>query len=380
MKSVQANHRSLLVPLARIGMWFLILVPLMAVAQETSRPSEDPPVQSATGSETAPAAASPEEQRTKSEKDEELPQEFEPDRLIPFQQSQVELPRWQERERSEILNRLRPANQGGGLFPPQIWPMQPTPGLEPLSPDYGHSMNGQETAPAGVLSPEWAAVYFEKHPDQAFLDPQHLLDGPEAVEMESRVRRWLNGDIHFRTTLLVFGPGQKLPAGLDIDTLMRRWFENTSPGLLVFYYFQEPDRTQAVFSAGAARRFPVEQLDAVMTDCIRDARRTEGGTAQLQRFCYKAAVRLHQLAFPGSLGSGRREGSSGIPAWQCLLLVGVMAVMVAGPWLLFRRRRVATPHSPVFLPMQDFHPRLGAPHCGGCSAVLTFPPVRRKSG
>ncbi|RYD27317.1 MAG: hypothetical protein EOP86_24715 [Verrucomicrobiaceae bacterium] len=348
----------------------------MAVAQDASGPCEGQPVQSATASETAPAAR-PEEQRAKSEKEEELPQEFEPDRLIPFQQSQVELPGWQERERAEILNRLRPANQGGGLFPPQIWPVQPAPALEPLPAEHGE----QGTAPAGVLSPEWAAVYFEKRPDQALLDPQHLLDGPEAVEMESRVRRWLNGDIRFRTTLLVFGPGQKLPAGLDIEALMRRWFESTSSGLLVFYYFQEPDRTQAIFSAGAARRFPAERLNAVMTDCIRDARRTEGGTAQLQRFCYKAAVRLHQLTSPESMGSGHKQDSSGIPAWQCLLLVGVMAVMVAGPWLLFRRRRrVSIPDGPVFLPVQDFYPRLGAPHCGGCSAVLTFPAVRRKSG
>lgn len=332
-----------------------------------------------------------EDARGNPEGEEELPEELQPDQVIPWQPSQIRLPlSWQEKERTEILNGERPPNQGGGLFPPAIWPLEPEPALEPLT-SQSQAERG-ETAPAlpgdpgreeegSVLSPELTKAYFGKRPESVFLDPQHLLKPENAREIESLARRWLNTDFPFKTTLMIFGRDQRIPAEVDAEALMRQWSESAADSLLVFYYYHQPERTKAVFSAGSTRRFTPEQLSVAMLAAMREAGRAEGGLEQLERFCYKTTVRLHRLAKSGPLpgahpakAGGHRERSR---AW---VLSGTAVFAAALLILLTRKRRrkagkVEAP--PVLLPEQDLHPRLGAAHCGGFSAVLTFTPARR---
>ena len=63
--------------------------------------------------------------------EEELPELF-PEQTIPWHETLLELPAWMEQEIDEIKVRTRPANQGGGLFPGEVWPTLPEPALDPL--------------------------------------------------------------------------------------------------------------------------------------------------------------------------------------------------------------------------------------------------------
>ncbi|MES2708693.1 MAG: hypothetical protein V4726_19010 [Verrucomicrobiota bacterium] len=353
-----------------------------SVRNQPSHAQDDPAAMDGKPSSPEESAARPEDQRRNTEGDEELPAEFQPERIIPFQQSQVELPDWRGREYSEISGGLRPANQGGGLFPLEIWPLQPAPPLAPLPPPPENpgvltppqGTESENRTPSGVLSPELAARYFARRPDRVLVDPQHLLDAAETGEMESRVQRWLNAECVFKTTLLVFGPGQKLPAEVDSDALMRQWFNAAPDALLVFYYYEQPERTKVMFAPGGARRFSEDQLTAAMVSAIRQAGRAEGGLAQLERFCYKTTVLLHRLAraTPPSAPRPARRGSHAVRGWTWAVLGTAVLVAVLRAVQKRRQARGKVEAPPVFLPEEDFQTRLGAPHCGGFAAVLTF--------
>lgn len=325
--------------------------------------------------------------RSRQEGEEELPAEFEPNQVIPFDQSRLGLPGWQETGRHEAPRRQHFANQGGGLFPPEIWPLQSGAAAQT---DFHGNGGGQEPASgapaAGPLGQKQLDGYFARKPDQVFLDPQQLLPPVIREEMESRVRRWLNADGPFRTTVMLFGPGQQLPPSVDAEAILRQWAGSGVQSLnqvLVFYYLNEPDRTKVVFSAGTSSRFPEVRLAEAVTSAVRAAGRVEGGQAQLERFCYKVTVHLHRLAQaqPGAGGVRARK-----PFWRgqhpaVLAVAGAVAAAVL--WGMLRKRRNSGKGGkalpvPVLLPEQDFHTRLSAPHSGGLAAVITFPPLNHR--
>lgn len=325
--------------------------------------------------------------RPRMEGEEELPAEFEPDQVVPFDQSRLGLPGWQEAERLEILRRQRPANQGGGLFPAEIWPIQPVPAVPVLK--TGSQEHAAAPLPTGMLSQPVLDLYFARRPDRVFCDPQGVLPPGVREEMESRVRRWLNTEGPFRATVLLFGPGQQLPPAVDAQSVLNQWVGDGAQSanhLLVFYYFNEPGRTSVVFSEGTAARVPAAGLAEAMSSAARAAGRVEGGLPQLERFCYKTTVHLHRLAQVRP-AEGGQAGRSSVSVWRMRFLAAtgfvLAAVMV---WILAGRGKTrksrgredakegsrALP-SPVLLPEQDLYPRLNAPHAGGLASVISFP-------
>jgi hypothetical protein len=309
-----------------------------------------------------------------------------PETIIPWHGSLLELPQWMSREAAEMDYRIRPANQGAGLFPAEVWPLQPEPVLGPLIWDDALAGNPSpprlrnNTAAPVALGPEIMALYMAQPPNGVFVDPQHLAPGGE---LESLVQRWLNDQCVFRTTVLLFGEGQQFPADFDPQALRRQWFGENAEALLVFYFQHEPERTLAIFGPEARTRYGADVLRSVVDAAVIEAGRVSGGTEQLERFCYKMSVRLHWLARANPPGSGANlpgdapEVASG--GWRKAgAAVLAAAGLTAGAWWLFltwqRRRRAAHAEvpAPVFLPEVEFEPRLGAPHSGGFSSMITF--------
>ncbi len=314
--------------------------------------------------------------------------EFLPDNPIPWHDSLLGLPGWMRQELTEIRDRIRPANQGGGLFPPQIWPLQPEPVQGPLILDSslpGEGDSGLALDPRAVvpLGPGLMGRYTMQQPVGVLVDPQQLIQDRSGGQMESLVQRWLNDQCVFRTTLLVFGPGQQLPSDFDPQALRRQWAGETDDSLLVFYFYEQPERTLAIFGHGACATYTAAVLRSIVDASVVEAARVSGPTEQLERFCYKMSVRLHWLARspPAKLVD---TGVSGNPSrrWWGNMAVSVAilgALGLAAGFGVVRLIRSRRPRSegghdgPFLLPETEPCPRFGAPHSGGFSAVITFP-------
>ena len=238
-----------------------------------------------------PAAQSsaPEEERDRpTGEPEELP-ELIPEQTIPWHDSLVELPLWMNQERMEIESRTRPANQGGGLFPPEVWPLQPGPELAPLVRDdqpvaAPPPEPGQEPV---TLGPELMALYTARPPAGVFIDPQHLVQGRSSGVMESLVQRWLNDQCPFRTTVLVFGAGQQLPADFDPQALRRQWFPDSPAALLVFYFHHQPERTLAIFGSEARGTYGEGVVRSVVDAAVTEAGRVREARSSWNGFVIK---------------------------------------------------------------------------------------------
>lgn len=318
--------------------------------------------------------------------EEELP-ELLPEQTIPWHESLLELPAWMEQEIDEIKVRTRPANQGGGLFPGEVWPTLPEPALDPL---LWNTATGSEIAQTILaeapvpLSPELMKLYEAVQPERVFLDPQNLVQGRSA-DMESLVQRWLNDQCPFRTKVMIFGRGQQLPSDLDPQSLRRQWFGESDDSLLVLYFLDEPQRTLSIFSQEACSIYSERALRATGEAAVNEASRVPGSLEQLERFCYKMSVRLHWLK-PLSPEKALLTSTS-VPGsrfqWLKPLLWFTATTTALGGFCLLvqmglRRHRAAERGAgPVLFPEFDSTPRLGAPHAGGFSAVINFSPLQR---
>ena len=306
--------------------------------------------------------------------------------LTPWHDSLLNLPGWMPVEDAEINQRTRPANHGAGLFPPQVWPQQPEPALGPLLLDIAPVIPAApvvQSHPATpvALGPEIMALYVGAKPDRVLVDPQHLVPGDR---VEPLVRRWLNEQCNFRTTILLFGPGQQLPADFDPQALRRLWFEGAGEALLVFYFRDQPERTLTIFGPEARDRYGADRLRSLVDAAVAEAGRVTGGLEQLERFCYKMSVRLHWLArhpLPSPPG-GLKPAASAMPTLTGRGALWILVVLAAGAALYggwrFKQRRIPSDlalskrEQPIFLPEFEFRPRFGAPHSGGFSSMITF--------
>ncbi len=322
----------------------------------------------------------------------EDPEELDALPATPWSDALLHLPEWMSREAAEIDQRIRPQNHGAGLFPPEVWPQQPEPPKGPLQlhddPPLPPPPPRDQPAPPVALGPEIMALYLDSKPERVLVDPQHLLP-PDRVD--PLVQRWLNEQCIFRTTVLVFGAGQQLPADFDPQALRRAWFADASEALLVFYFLGEPQRTLTIFGPEARDRYGADQLRALVDAAVAGAARASGSTEQLERFCYKMSVRLHWLA-RNPLPEGATAASTTAPtrfftapriAWSLVLLAALAAL--ARAWQTWRKNRPATgaslpePSPAILLPEFEFLPRFGAPHSGGFSSIITFtkqPPIK----
>jgi hypothetical protein len=310
-----------------------------------------------------------------------------PPEIIPWQDSMLALPEWTSPEQEEITYGLRPANQGGGLFPPQIWALQPTPEAGLLlhdieSTDAAAPVASQDEPALVPLGLEQMALYTGQKPTTAFVDPQHFVKGRPAAWMESLVKRWLNEQCAFHTTMLVFGKDQLLPADFDPQALRKQWFAEDEDALLVLYFYHQPERTLAIFGPKARTAYSEDLLRSTIEAAVTETGRVAGAEEQMERFCYKMSVRLHWLSrlriYPAL------DGAPGLPANQGLepsrkavwLVLGGAVLMAAGvlatSWLRRRQAGRAARGDATLLPEAEHLPRFGAPHCGGFSSVITF--------
>jgi hypothetical protein len=285
-----------------------------------------------------------------------------------------------EQERGRDYSTFGIAADGPGLFPSELWSGDRS---EPPPP-------GEEPAPApnpaeeDMLTPEVLESCFGSVPPPPLHDPQHLLLPAQAEPLAQLLGESLNARETFLTSVVLMRPSQQIPPSLNPPELLQSWHGNNK-SVLILYFMGRPDRTQAFFSPEVRRQHRGEDLRQVIDFGVREAARMTTPLGQLQRFCYKTAIRLDRLhrqgvvaptdePLPPAAAAAPGDGSW----WTVVIGIHAAGLSAAALWWWRRRRAAANgTGSRILLPEQDLVTRLGAPHSGGFGAVLQFGPARQ---
>jgi hypothetical protein len=266
-------------------------------------------------------------------------------------------------------------NEAGSLFPDELWP--PLPEEFPTD-EEAPAIEVPVWSPPEPLPPEISASCFGLNPPPPLHDPQNLLTPAQAAPLSALIHDSLNARGSFQTSIVVLKPSQQMPVALNPPELLQRWYGNNK-GLLVLYFLGQPDRTQAFFTPETRQFHRSEDLRQVIDFSVREAARMQAPVSQLQRFCYKVAIRLDRLHRQGVVTPPEESVPAAAAApvtglWWAFL-VGVQAAALAAGAVWWWRRRPAVPGRKgevIRFPDQEFVSRLGAPHCGGSGTVIQF--------
>jgi len=269
------------------------------------------------------------------------------------------------------------------LFPAELWSGDRSPATPPDATPQDLSPSADTLPPPGdetSLPAEVAASCFGPAPPPPLHDPQHLLTPTQAAPLAELIQESLNDRDSFQTSVVLLKSSQQIPVALNPPELLQRWYGD-GKGLLVLYFMGRPERTQAFFSPATRRQHRSEDLRQVVDFSVREAARMSTPVAQLQRFCYKSAIRLDRLHRHGVVPPDEEPppivAAATVPVaslwWAFVIGIHAAGLGIGGIW--WWRRRRAEPGragTPIFLPEQDLVTRLGAPHCGGLGSVIQF--------
>jgi hypothetical protein len=265
------------------------------------------------------------------------------------------------------------------LFPGELWSGDRT---VPPPPDESQVENPPPAVEESTLTEEVAASCFGPAPPPPLHDPYHLLTPSQTTPLATLIRESLNARGTFQTSVVLLKPSQQIPVTLNAPELLQRWYGD-SKGLLVLYFMGRPERTQAFFSPATRQLHRSEDLRQVVDFSVREASRMAAPLAQLQRFCYKSAIRLDRLHRQGVVTPDEEPepvtAAAPGPAiglwWAFAIGIHAAGLGAAGVWWWRRRRREpGRAGIPIQFPEQDLVYRLGAPHSGGFGAVIHFGP------
>jgi hypothetical protein len=285
-----------------------------------------------------------------------------------------------EKERDRGFEAMESEADGPGLFPSELWSgdrgAPPPPGEEPAP----------TPAPAEdeTLTREVLASCFGSVPPPPLHDPQRLLAPAQAAPLARLLGESLNARETFLTSVVLMRPTQQIPQALNPPELLQSWHGNNK-SVLILYFMGRPDRTQAFFAPEVRRQHRGEDLRQVIDFGVREAARMTTPLGQLQRFCYKTAIRLDRLHRQGVVTPTDEPLPPAVAAapgnghwWAFVIGIHAAGLTAAALWW-WRRRRAAADGTGcrILLPEQELVTRLGAPHSGGCGAVLQFGPTRQ---
>jgi hypothetical protein len=270
----------------------------------------------------------------------------------------------------------RTQHEGSSLFPEELWPPLPlTEPAEEMEVPAPEILVSTESEP---LPAEIAAAVFGAAPPPALYDPQNLLTPAQAASLQALMHKALNAKGSFQTSLVVLKPSQQIPVTLNPPELLERW-HGAKKGLLVLFFLGQPDRTQAFFSPETRKFHRSEDLRQVIDFGVREAARMQAPVSQLQRFCYKTAIRLDRLhrqgtvaPFDESMPAATAVSEAGL--WWAFAIGAQAAALGAGAIWWWRRRPAVTGRKgeTILFPDQELVSRLGGPHSGGSGAVMQF--------
>ncbi|MCB1096924.1 MAG: hypothetical protein KDN22_15220 [Verrucomicrobiae bacterium] len=324
--------------------------------------------------------------------------------LVTKPQGYLKLPKWQDSDRTAI-DLGQPIHLGGGLWPGQeslipkirasFRPVtHETSGFR-RSEDPRMVLPDVERLSADAIPEAYLPYYFDAPPKRFLTDVQRLLSDSEWQDTDWFLTYHSN-ECRYHANVLLFSPDEQIPDPVSGEELLNRWFPDGNH-VLVFYFHGRPERTEVFFPAALAKSFPESEFQQNLIEAIDSASKARTPGMQLDEFCQKLGTwllwwekRMNTLNPDDALNgesnvaplvgvvpagdttpsAGEAEPSTGFGSvfWG---VVGLIGLLLAGLiiWAVsaaFKSKR------PVTFPVHPPTSRLGAPHSGGGSVVLTF--------
>jgi hypothetical protein len=241
--------------------------------------------------------------------------------------------------------------------------------------------------------------YFGERPKRFIGDVQCLLTDSAWRDIDWYLTYHSN-ESDYGFYVLLFSSGEKIPEGISGDALLSKWFPEGN-GVLAFYFHGRPELVELFFPNKLGDEFSKADFQQNLTEAIDSASQHEEPGKQLDEFCQKVGTWLlwweKRLDVKGRNGSegpevaapvriaatSSREGAdleiaagstseSGLGSllWGVIASIGLLLIGLA-LWA-FKEMFGGKSSSVVHFPERMLDSRLGAPHSGGGSAVLTF--------
>lgn len=289
----------------------------------------------------------------------------------------LELPDWQSDDVREFDQNAAPVNLGGGLWPAELWPIQPEPARLPPEPKLPKApeilASSAELADGVMLPEELRSAYFGQQPPEMVVDPQSLVDEQRQEELDDFLADCNQAVGSLQVRVLVFDDRQTLPPSLPVQDLAARWFPGQE-AVVVFYFNGRPDRSFLAYSTMASRRFSELEMHESLNAAIREARVADRPQEQFTRFCLKFPIKLHQMQrdhvdVPAQTEEGADASPAASRSWLLWLLLLGLSTLVGAlvAWRILRNRAA---QGPWHFPEREWTTRLGGPHSGGAGSEI----------
>ncbi len=270
-----------------------------------------------------------------------------------------------------------PIDASLSLFPAETWG-QPA-GIEMPLPPFTEALAASPappTVPPTALARTDLPSFFSGPRPASFADPFLIIPAAAHERLTKLVQEGLNVPGEFHTTVIILGPEDTIPPGLAPADVLSHW--HPTDGLLLLLFHGQPERTQAFFSADVLENYRDTDLRRILDTTVKEASILAEPIPQSERFLYMTASRLHQLHRQGRVPTSPESlTSSKIPFRPIAygLGLGLLAAATAiGATSYYRRRLAARAAAarPIYFPEPEPLPRLGGPHCGGCTVTIHF--------
>lgn len=248
-------------------------------------------------------------------------------------------------------------------------------------------------------------LYFAHTPVDFLIDPQRLLTEQKSNDIK-RFLEFHSDESDFPIYVLVIGETQQIPEDIDLRELHREWFEDAST-VMMFYYREDPARTQFVYNDKVRSALPKSVFDRIEQNTLREGGATDLAPDQVEKMAIELSIQLywlsrlmeqeskedqerfaatpiHELAASEDAPELLREYAPGIFIeesgiklvsflFTTLLVVGVILAMAGIGWLvMWWRAQDRFPGGPLIFPSYRVVPRLGGEFSGGGFISMSF--------
>jgi hypothetical protein len=245
----------------------------------------------------------------------------------------------------------------------------------------------EDHAQAPEIPEEFLAAYFAERPKSFLIDPQGLLR-PADFRERLDFLNYHAGDSMIDLFVYVMGADQVIPSEIRVEELTERFFSQSRPAAVVFYYFGAPQRSKLILSPSIMDVIPATEQRRALESSIMQAFERTAANEQFEKFLVQMSIRIYWMermlagedkvdektplkaALAATAGKtsakwlmvqdlGRKYAFPvGVAVAALVTILGINFV------LRFRRR--------YRFPEFDVEPRLGGGHAAGIGAVISF--------
>lgn len=148
--------------------------------------------------------------------------------------------------------------------------------------------------PLPPLEGDLADLYFAHAPVEYLVDPQRLLTEQKSNDI-MRFLEFHADESKFRIYVMVVGDNQKVPEGVDLQALHKKWFPE-EPTVLMLYYREKPELTEMVFNDEVRNSLPKSVFDRILQNCLREGAVADLAPDQVEKMAIELSIQLYWLS------------------------------------------------------------------------------------